>query len=117
MAAGICDENGKIILKKSIPALPEREADLIMDDMAKLCLDLIAEAGPFTARSFILAISLRSLIIPFAMYLQRRWESKRFWLQTMQMRLLRAKLYVVLQRAIPILYSLLWAPVSAAVLL
>ena len=45
MAAGICDENGKIILKKSIPALPEREADLIMDDMAKLCLDLIAEAG------------------------------------------------------------------------
>ena len=29
MAAGICDENGKIILKKSSPALPEREADLI----------------------------------------------------------------------------------------
>ena len=45
MAAGICDENGKILLKKSIPALPERDADLIMDDMARLCLDLIAEAG------------------------------------------------------------------------
>ncbi len=45
MAAGICDENGKILLKKSVPALPEREADVIMDDMAKLCLDLISEAG------------------------------------------------------------------------
>lgn len=45
IAAGICDENGKIILKKSVPALPEREADAIMNDMARLCLDLLAEAN------------------------------------------------------------------------
>ncbi|MGM9658490.1 MAG: ROK family protein [Eubacteriales bacterium] len=45
MAAGICDDNGKILVKNSVPADPNRPADEIMDDMAALCLGLADRQG------------------------------------------------------------------------
>ncbi|HHV95111.1 MAG TPA: ROK family protein [Clostridiaceae bacterium] len=45
IAAGIVDEEGKIILKDSVPTLREREYPEIIKDMAMLCLKLIKDAG------------------------------------------------------------------------
>ena len=38
IAAGIVDENGKILRQDSVPTLAERPIEEIVDDMAKLCL-------------------------------------------------------------------------------
>ena len=45
IAAGVVDENLNILKKGSVPTLASRPADEIVADMAKLCLDLIADAG------------------------------------------------------------------------
>lgn len=45
IAAGIVDENYKIIKKKSTPTLAHRDGKEIIKDMAKLCLSLIEECG------------------------------------------------------------------------
>ncbi|MBR2443793.1 MAG: ROK family protein [Clostridia bacterium] len=45
IAAGIVNDDYKIIKKKSVPTLAHREGREIMKDMGKLCLDLISEAG------------------------------------------------------------------------
>ena len=45
IAVGLVDENYKIICKKSAPTHAEREAEFIVADMAKLCLDVCGEAG------------------------------------------------------------------------
>ncbi len=45
IAAGIVDENGKILRQGSVPTLAERPIEEIVDDMAKLCLHLIEEEG------------------------------------------------------------------------
>jgi glucokinase len=45
IAAGLVDDDYKIILKKSVPTRAEREADAISADIASLCLALIEEKG------------------------------------------------------------------------
>lgn len=45
IAAGIVDENGKILRKNSIPTGAEREPDEVIKDMAELCKGLIADEG------------------------------------------------------------------------
>ncbi|MBQ4091251.1 MAG: ROK family protein [Clostridia bacterium] len=45
IAAAIVSQDFKIIKKKHVPTGAHREASLIMDDMAKLCRDVCAEAG------------------------------------------------------------------------
>ncbi|MBQ7906436.1 MAG: ROK family protein [Clostridia bacterium] len=45
IAAGIVNDDYKIIKKKSVPTLAHRDGREIMKDMGKLCLDLIKEAG------------------------------------------------------------------------
>lgn len=45
IAVGIVDENHEIIAKGSTPTLANREPGAILDDMAKACADVIAEAG------------------------------------------------------------------------
>ena len=45
IAAGIVDENNKIISKGSVPTKAEREAEEIIFDMGALCNDLIKKAG------------------------------------------------------------------------
>ncbi len=45
IAAAIVNESFKILLKKSVPTGADRDAALIMDDMAKLCFDLCRELG------------------------------------------------------------------------
>lgn len=45
IAAGIVDENGKIICQTSTPTLKERPINEIMDDMARLCFELCDESG------------------------------------------------------------------------
>ncbi|HEX2925352.1 MAG TPA: ROK family protein [Ruminiclostridium sp.] len=45
IAAGLVDENGKIILKGSVPTKREREYPEIIKDMAELVLRLIDESG------------------------------------------------------------------------
>ena len=45
IAAGIVNDDYKIIKKKSVPTLAHRDGKEIMKDMGKLCLDLIADAG------------------------------------------------------------------------
>ena len=44
IAAGLVDENYKIVAKKSIPTGAERAAEFILADMATLCLDVCKEA-------------------------------------------------------------------------
>ncbi len=44
IAIGIVNEEYKIIRKGSVPTLADRDAALIVDDMAKLCSDLVSEA-------------------------------------------------------------------------
>ena len=45
IAAGIVDENYNIIVKGSVPTGAEREGELVIKDMAKLCSDLVEKAG------------------------------------------------------------------------
>ena len=45
IAAAIVNNEFKIVKKMSVPTGTEREADLIMDDMAALCKNVCAEAG------------------------------------------------------------------------
>lgn len=45
IAAGIVDENLNIVKKGSVPTLASRPADEIISDMAKLCRDLVSDAG------------------------------------------------------------------------
>jgi len=45
IAAGIVDENGKILAQTSTPTLKERPITEIMDDMASLCFKLCDESG------------------------------------------------------------------------
>lgn len=43
IAAGIVDENGKILIKDSVPTGAGRDADEVIKDMATLCADLLAK--------------------------------------------------------------------------
>lgn len=43
--AGVCDEEGKIVRKDSCPTVRTEDGDRIINDMAALCLNVIAEAG------------------------------------------------------------------------
>ena len=45
IAAGIVDENHRIVVKGSVPTLPDREPELIIKDMGGLCLSLLKKAG------------------------------------------------------------------------
>lgn len=45
IAVGLCDENGKIVKKDSVPTGRTRSADLIVKDMAMLCKKVTEEAG------------------------------------------------------------------------
>ncbi len=45
IAAGIVDENGKILLKKSVPTGASRPKEEIIDDIAELCGNVAAEFG------------------------------------------------------------------------
>ncbi len=45
IAAGIVDENCKILLKGSVPTMANRDGKLIIQDMANLCKKLIADMG------------------------------------------------------------------------
>lgn len=45
IAVGIVDESFKIVKKGSTPTLVNRDPELIIADMGKLCLDLLAETG------------------------------------------------------------------------
>lgn len=45
IAAGIVDESFKIVKKGSTPTLVNRDPELIIADMGKLCLNLLAETG------------------------------------------------------------------------
>lgn len=45
IAAGIVDENGNILLKKSVPTEASRKKEEIIDDIAKLCRTLAKEHG------------------------------------------------------------------------
>ena len=43
--AGLVDENGRILEKASVPTLIERGHEAVIEDMAKLSLEVIAKAG------------------------------------------------------------------------
>lgn len=45
IAAGLVDENGKIVHKDSVPTMREREYPEIIKDMAMLCKKIINDAG------------------------------------------------------------------------
>lgn len=45
IAAGIVDDEGRILIKKSVPTGADRAPELIVDDIAALCFDIVAEAG------------------------------------------------------------------------
>ncbi len=45
IAAGLVDEEGKIVAKKSVPTRGEREEDEIIKDMAMVAIDVIKENG------------------------------------------------------------------------
>lgn len=45
IAAGVVDENGKIITKGSVPTMKERHYTEIIRDMASLCEELVKESG------------------------------------------------------------------------
>lgn len=45
IAAGIVDENGKLLFKKSIPTGASRKKEEIIDDIAALCRTLASESG------------------------------------------------------------------------
>lgn len=43
--AGVCDINGNIIYKSSVPTVRTEDGDRVVKDMAALCLDVISKAG------------------------------------------------------------------------
>lgn len=43
--AGVCDDEGKILIKDTCPTVRTEDGDRIIDDMAKLCLKVIDDAG------------------------------------------------------------------------
>ena len=43
--AGVCDDNGNILVKDTCVTVRDEDGDRIIDDMAKLCLKVIADAG------------------------------------------------------------------------
>ncbi len=45
IAVGICNDDLEIVIKGSVPTLASRDPELIVKDMALLCLDLIDKAG------------------------------------------------------------------------
>ena len=45
IAAGIVDETYRILKKASTPTMAERPADEIVDDIAKVCRQLLEETG------------------------------------------------------------------------
>ncbi|MBE6679000.1 MAG: ROK family protein [Ruminococcaceae bacterium] len=45
IAAGIVDDNGKILLKKSVPTCASRPKEEIIDDIASLCYELTSDAS------------------------------------------------------------------------
>ena len=45
IAIGICDEERKIVLKDKVPTGAHRPTDCIIEDMAKLCCDLVERVG------------------------------------------------------------------------
>lgn len=45
--AGICDEEGRILTKDTCPTVRTEDGDRILNDMANLCLKVIADAGLF----------------------------------------------------------------------
>jgi len=45
IAAGLVDENYKIIRKDSVPTNVQRGLDAVIDDISKLCLKLCADEG------------------------------------------------------------------------
>ena len=45
IAAGIVDDEGRILIKKSVPTGADRAPEQIVDDIAALCYDIVAEAG------------------------------------------------------------------------
>ena len=45
IAVGLVNEEGQIVLKKSAPTGAERPWQEVVNDMAKLVLDLVKEAG------------------------------------------------------------------------
>ena len=45
IAVGLVNENNEIVLKGSVPTKADREISLVIDDMAALCLKVIADAG------------------------------------------------------------------------
>ena len=45
IAAAVVNDEFKIVKKLSVPTLAQRDAALIMDDMAQLCRDVCREAG------------------------------------------------------------------------
>ena len=42
--AGVCDDNGKILVKDTCPTVRDEDGDRIIKDMANLCLKVIADA-------------------------------------------------------------------------
>lgn len=57
IAAGLVDENYKIILKASTPTLASRTSDAIIDDIAALCRRVCADAGVDIAQVCALGIA------------------------------------------------------------
>lgn len=45
IAVGVVDESYKIIKKKSTPTLPNRDGKLIIQDMARVCKEVVSECG------------------------------------------------------------------------
>lgn len=43
--AGVCDDNGKILVKDVCPTVRDEHGDRIINDMAALCLKVISDAG------------------------------------------------------------------------
>ncbi len=43
--AGVCNDEGKILYKDTCPTVRTEDGDRILNDMAQLCLNVIAEAG------------------------------------------------------------------------
>ncbi len=43
--AGVCDDNGKILFSDTCVTVRDEDGDRILNDMAKLCLKVIADAG------------------------------------------------------------------------
>ncbi|MBO5869938.1 MAG: ROK family protein [Clostridia bacterium] len=43
--AGVCDDNGKILIKDTCPTVRDEDGDRIITDMAKLCLKVINDAN------------------------------------------------------------------------